>query len=327
MIGGFLAYGLCLVAGGVFYFFYPGYLSFYTLALLLCLPVISLLLTLPQRRRYTLTVSSSALGVDRGEDAALRFFLRGPAGTLRLTYRVDNLLFPGDNCRRKALSLTAGKILEEELPTSRCGWRKVTVERCALTDWLGLFSLSIPLPQPVMVLVRPQEILLPPHLDFSPKPGTPLRAKPGGGPGEDYELRPYQPGDPIHAIHWKLTAKQPDGEPVLRETLEPVLPHLAVTYPHFGPEDTLENTLDALYSLARSLVDMERPFTLCWPEPSTAAFTYYEVDCPAAWDTCLHAILAKEAPLTGRSVRPLSTLPGHTGAVRWVLLGEEVDAP
>ncbi len=323
MIGGWVAYGLCLAAGGAFYLFYPGYLSFYTLVLLLCLPVLSLLLMLPQRKRYRLALLPSALGVTRGERALVRFALRGPVDSLRLTYRVENLLFCQDASRR-TVSLKGGTFLEEELPTGRCGWLKVTVEKCTLTDWMGLFSLSIPLPQPVLVLVRPQEIPLPPKLDFSPKPGNPLRPKPGGGPGEDYELRPYQPGDPIHAIHWKLTAKQPEGDPVLRETMEPVLPHLAVTYRHFGPADVVEATLDTLYSLGRSLVSLERPFTLCWPEPATGVFTYYEVNSPNGWDTCLHAILGKEAPLEGRGVHPSSSLPGHGAGIQWIILGQEV---
>lgn len=326
MVGGWVAYGLCLTAGGAFYFFYPGYLSFYTLVLLCCLPVLSLLLTLPQRKRYRLTLSPSALGVTRGESAHVRFALHGPADSLHLTYRVENLLFPQE-VSRQALSLKPGRPLEEELPTHRCGWLKVTVEKCTLTDWMGLFSLSIPLPQPTLVLVRPQEAPLPPELDFSLKPGSPLRPKPGGGPGEDYELRPYQPGDPIHAIHWKLTAKQPDGDPVLRETMEPVLPHLAVTYRHFGPPDAVEDVLDTLCSLARSLADLERPFTLCWPEPATGAFTYYEVDGPNQWTTCLHAILGKEAPPEGRDPRPTPSLPGHGAGVQWVILGQEVDGP
>ncbi len=324
MAGGCLAYGLCLAVGGVFYFFYPGYLSFYTLVLLLCLPVLSLLLTLPQRKRYRLSIAASALGVTRGGSSLVRFALHGPGGTLRLTYRVENLLFRQHVCR-KTVSLKVGRPLEEELPTERCGWLKVTVERCALTDWMGLFALSIPLPQPILVLVRPQEVPLPPSLDFSPKPGSPLHPKPGGGPGEDYELRPYQPGDPIHAIHWKLTAKQPEGDPVLRETMEPVLPHLAVAYPHFGPEGTVEDTLDTLCSLAGSLVALERPFTLCWAEPATGVFTYYEVDSPNQWSACLHAILGKEAPLEGRAVHPSPSLPGHGGSICWVILGQEVD--
>lgn len=324
MVSGWVAYGLCLLAGGAFYFFYPGYLSFYTLVLLLCLPVLSLLLTLPQRRRFQLSVSVSDPGVSRGERDLVRFVLQGPGGSLRLTYRTENLLFC-EVIQRHTASLAVGKPLEVELPTGRCGWLQVTVERCALFDLLGLFSLSIPLPQPVMVLVSPQRVPLPPELDFSPKPGIALRAKPGGGPGEDYELRPYQPGDPIHAIHWKLTAKQPDGEPILRETLEPMLPHLAVTYRHFGPADVLEPVMDILDSLARSLISMERPFTLCWPEPSTGAFTYYEVDGPNSWDVCLHAILAKPAPLEGHPVHRLHSLPGHAGAIQWVFLGEGVD--
>ena len=137
------------------------------------------------------------------------------------------------------------------MSTGHCGWLALTVQACALTDWLGLFPIPVKLPAPALFLVWPREnpdVFA--AVDLTPAQGLPPRPRPGGGPGEDYELRPYRPGDAVTSIHWKLTAKQPeDADPILRETLEPLQEALAVTYDHFGPPDEIDAVLARLEAL------------------------------------------------------------------------------
>lgn len=172
-----------------------------------------------------------------------------------------------------------------------------------------------------MVLSLPQTGALPYGVDQTAQTGMALRVKPGGGPGEEYELRPYQPGDAVNAIHWKLTAKQPSGDPILRETLEPVREHLAVTYDHWGQPEELDDVLDQLETLARHLLDKEIPFTVCHADPETDVPLCYGVDCPKAWDACYQAISAQPAPPVGRSLSggPLA-LPGVSSPVKRIHL-------
>ena len=49
-----------------------------------------------------------------------------------------------------------------------------------------------------------------------------------GGQGDPFDIRPYQPGDPLNRIHWKLTARV--GEPLLRQP-EPEAREAASTRP------------------------------------------------------------------------------------------------
>lgn len=315
------AYALVLLCGGAFYLFYPKYLSYYTLLLLLSLPLLSLLFALFARRRYDLSVISDHGAVIRGEDAFLRLSARGMMGErIKLTYRLENLLHP-ETGKVETITLTVGQVKTCLLPTQHCGWLKLTPLRCTLPGWLGILALPLPLPQPTMVLVLPKPSEVTKAPDLSPQLGARLQPRPGGGPGEEYELRPYRPGDPVNAIHWKLTAKQPGEEPILRETMEPVRAKLAVTYDHFGPAGELDDVLDQLQALAQHLVDKEYPFILCWSDPLSSALIFHEIDCLKAWDTCYRKIAAIPAPAKG--IVPLDgpvSIPGWVGPVKHIHL-------
>lgn len=319
MIGGLIAYCLALVCGGAFFLFYPGYFSFYALALLLVLPALALLLALLGRRGLRLTAEGERDRILRGEGACVRLYLHGPQGAAAvLRYRVENLLYPQFTSEGR-VKLYAGLFTTLDLPCGHCGWLRFTPLSCKVPGWLGILSLPLALPAPVLTLVAPRGGLLPGALEFTAPVGRPLRPRPGGGPGEDFELRDYRPGDPVKAIHWKLSAKRPGQEPVLRETLEPVEERLGVLYDHAGPPQALDDVLDQLEGMAQALLERERSFTLHWVHPGTGAVTPYTVDCPNAWAACRGAILAQAAPLTVPEQTEPPAFPG-ANAVTWLHL-------
>lgn len=328
MTGGLIAYLLALLCGGAFYIFYPGYLSFYTLALLLVLPALALLLALLGHRRLRLTAEADRDQVLRGEEVSLRLYLHGPQGSAAvLRYRVENLLYPQFSSEGR-VKLYTGLFTALDLPGGHCGWLRFTPLSYRVPGWLGMVSLPLALPEPTLVLMAPHGDLLPGQLELEAPAGRPLRPRPGGGPGEDFELREYRPGDPVKAIHWKLSAKRPEQEPVLRETLEPVEERLGVLYDHAGSPEELDDVLDQLEGMAGYLLERERSFTLHWVHPVTGAVTCYPVDCPRAWAACQAAILAQAAPSSVAEQSGPADLPGAS-AVTWLRLtpgtGREVE--
>lgn len=329
MIGGLIAYLLALACGGAFYIFYPGYLSFYALALLLVLPVLALLLALLSCRGLRLTAEADRDQVLRGEAACVRLYLHGPQGAAAiLRYRVENLLYPQFTTEGR-VKLYAGLFTSLDLPGGHCGWLRFTPLSCRVHGWLGMVSLPLALPEPTLVLMAPRGGLLPGRLELAVPAGRPLRPRPGGGPGEDFELRSYRPGDPVKAIHWKLSAKRPGQEPVLRETLEPVEERLWVLYDHAGPPEELDDVLDQLEGMAGYLLERERSFRLHWVHPTTGEVTRYEVDCPNAWAACRGAILAQAAPLSAPERTGHASPAVGESAVTWLRLtpgtGKEVE--
>lgn len=328
MIGGLIAYCLALICGGAFYIFYPGYLSFYVLVLLLLLPALALPLALIGHRKLRLTVEVDQSQVLRGEAVCVRLYLHAPQGAAAvLRYRIENLLYPQFTVEER-VKLYAGLFTTLELHNQNCGWLRFTPLSCRVPGWLGMVSLPLALPEPVMTLMAPRGGLLPGQLTLEAPAGRPLRPRPGGGPGEDFELRSYRPGDPVKAIHWKLSAKRPGQEPVLRETLEPVEERLCVLYDHAGAPEELDDVLDQLEGMAQYLLARERSFHLHWVHPATGEVTRYEVDCPNAWAACRSAILAQGAPLSVPGQDTAAVLPGGSG-LTWLRLtpgtGKEVE--
>ncbi len=325
MILSVLAYALALFLALAFYFFYPGYLSFYVLVLFAALPVLSLIFALVQRRRWALGVFCPSGSYRRGETVRVRFVLTAPTlsgETARLTVRIEPLLYP-ELAYTQVCPVSPGEEAQVEVPLEHCGWYKLTVTKCRITDWLGCIPLPLAVPSPVLILAAPQGGLFPAGVELEPKSGAALRPRPGGGPGEEYELRPYRPGDPVNAIHWKLTAKQPTDEPVLRETLEPVRERLAVVYDHVGPPEELDKVLDQLAELARFLLDKEFTFTVCCMGTADGGTHIYDVDCQKAWDDCYRALAALPASQHGPVTQEVPVLPGRGEPVKYIRLTPE----
>ena len=155
------------------------------------------------------------------------------------------------------------------LTTPHCGRLICRAERAWTCDLLGLFPLPIPTGRPAAVLILPPDMeqALPERLLGGGPGGGALLPRPGGGPGEDYDLRDYRPGDPLRSVHWKLSSKR--DELVVRETLEPRQTTLVLTYDHFGAPAALDQTFARLCALSRALLERGRPHHIQWASPST----------------------------------------------------------
>lgn len=327
MIRHWLGYAASVLCGFLFYLFSPGYLSFFLLVVLVLLPILSLLLTLLGYFGLALTETISSHQFFGGSDAAVKLTLHGTwldrLCRVRLTWRVENLLYP-QALQMGVYHFTGRSTHLLPLPCDHCGWLRFSVPHLVLVDWMGLFHLRLKRPQPLLVLVRPRL-----EADGLPKwddgqIGAPLMPRPGGGPGEEYELRDYRPGDPVQGIHWKLTAKRPEGDPVLRETMEPIPLRLTVTYDHFGPPEELDHTLGRLSALAERLLARSQGFTLRWVDPDTQAVILYPIAATPDWERCLQTLCAQPAPVAPLASHPAAPAVERQGnAVTLHLSGKE----
>ena len=300
-------YGAALLAALLFQIFDVGYLAHFLLGAVLVLPLVSLLLTLPLLG-CRVEVLASPAAVERGEPAAFRAALRGrcwlPVSRAVLRLELKNALTGEEERRRVVLSgLLGGEGLAcpLEAPTGRCGRLTCQVRRVRLLDGLGLFALPLRAAPPAALLVLPRTEPFPlPERWTEGDHGGPLLPRPGGGPGEDYDLRGYRPGDPLRSVHWKLSSKR--DELVVRETLEPRRRELVVSFPHFGPAEEVERTLDRLNSCCRALLEAGRPHRVRWAHPETGAVRDFRVEDPRGLERCLEAVLSDPAPETGQDL-------------------------
>ena len=317
-----LAYILVLLCALLFQIFFTAYLASFLLALCLLFPLFSLLLGLPAMLGGTITLSPQQSAVER--DTSCRWVVAVRGGyrlpLARVTYHMseDNLLTGRHAGLRRALSgASNGVVLSEPVDTSHCGLVTCTLSQPRFCDLLGLFALRPKAPPAVQLLVlpRPVEPEELPRLPQGGRESAGLRPRPGGGPGEDYDLRGYRPGDPLRTVHWKLSSKWDDL--VVRETLEERQAALVLTFDLFGTPEVLDTLFDRLYALSRRLLGQGRPHYIQWVHPVTGDRQSYLVDSQRSLISCLTRIFSTPAPLAGRSILDLPVqVEGAEGPVR-----------
>ena len=261
-----LVYLTGLLMGAVFHSLYGQYLSYILLRFLIVLPFVSLLVSLPAMLRVRVLLSSSSAS-PRGENAAARlkidsrFFL--PVGCLSVAFDGENR-FTGDRVGKKKFRYWGVLKAEEELalPSDRCGVISCSLGRIWAWDYMGIFAIPVKRCDPAIytVLPIPREPKPMPELDQDS--AITLKPKPGGGYSEEHELRPYRQGDPLNAIHWKLSSKLDD--PIVREPQLMQRKRIALSVSPSRDRKELESQLDQLLYLSLGLIDKGIYHRICF---------------------------------------------------------------
>ena len=174
-----IAYAALLGGAVLFQIVFRFYLSTFTLALVLLLPLLSVLLSLPSVLGCTLLLTSAAPTVVQGEDAVFQVRLRSrtrlPLPRLQARLHWSNQLTgAGGRVRWEPVRTAPGAPPTLELATPHCGRLICRAERAWTCDLLGLFPLPIPTGRPAAVLI------LPPDMEQA-LPERLLGGGPGGG--------------------------------------------------------------------------------------------------------------------------------------------------
>ncbi|MCI9491191.1 MAG: DUF58 domain-containing protein [Dorea sp.] len=93
------------------------------------------------------------------------------------------------------------------------GMLECELESLVLYDLLGIFRRKIPLHDKRSVGIMPPFELIPMEItrrtrEFLADADEYSTQKHGDDPDEIYQVREYRPPDPVHSIHWKLSAKE-----------------------------------------------------------------------------------------------------------------------
>ncbi len=269
----------------IFFDTYPAHLLF---LISVSLPPLSLLLSLPAVLRLRPQLQPSVPSPARGAEA--KWLLcwshpsRFPLARLSLSLRLRNRLTGEEQhtaFEQTGLSCTAS--LTFPMDTRHCGHLECRAEHLRVLDYLGLFSLPIRSPGAASALVLP----LPTAPLPLPEPNgvAILSSSPLTTPDEgEYDPRPYRPGDPLHAVHWKLSAKRDDL--IVREPLSRPRPIPLLFCDCPSSPDALDRTLDLLQATSAALLRRGRPHLIRWGEAT------FSVSCREELHRALAAVLA-----------------------------------
>ena len=263
-----LLYALVLAGALLFQITNENYLAHFLLGVCLALPLLSLALSLPGMVRCRVILSPSPAALGRGERGAWAVeadtFGGLPLSRVSMRLAIWNWLTMEHSTRMlKLTGVAKRRPVHIDAPTAHCGALELTVDKLRVYDYLGLFSIPRKAPPPCVIRCCPVPVQCPPvdvpeGLRGTPSPRNTARQ----GPGEDYELREYRPGDPMRTVHWKLSSKW-DG-PIVREREEAAAPLPLLTLDLFGEPERLDKLLDQLTGLSRALLNVQRPHAVLW---------------------------------------------------------------
>ena len=297
-----LLYMAALIGVLLFQITNENYLGRFLLALCIALPLVSLALSLPGMLKCRLELAAWPAALDRSEEGGWALAVQTPGGlplarlSLRLSWK--NLLTGRRETARLAFTGVSGQLPEVlAAPTEHCGLLELRVDKIKVFDYLGLFTLRLKPPVPARMLCRPipaqcEPVEAPDGKGERPSPKNASRR----GPGEDYELREYRPGDPLRSIHWKLSSKW--DELIVREREDIVTPLPLLTLDRFGSPEALDKLLDRVTGMSRAMLAVQRPHAVLWLDQAGVPQL-----CPVfderEYAVCLLELLSQPAPLTG----------------------------
>lgn len=300
MTGRRILYGLILVATLLFQITNDNYLAPILLVLVLCLPFLSLLISLPAILGFKLTVSTAPASAPRNQEAAWRIFPK-PRTALplpRLTARLQETnLLTGETRRDKLVlsGVSRSQSVARPVNATHCGLLELQVKKLRAYDYLGLFAIPLRRPEPAQFLVEPVPsdpgpLSIPEGWGVRPTHGAYSAKK---SLSEDYDLREYRPGDPLRSIHWKLSSKWDDL--IVREPTETVAPLLLLTFDFYGSPERLDTVLDKLAGYCRALLAVQHTHAVQWLDPS-GELIFCPISDEKEFQTCLFVILSTLAP-------------------------------
>ena len=232
----------------VFYWAYREWLSWVFLMVTLGLPWVSLALSLPAMLTCRVELRCpNAVAVGDSVPVSCVTVCFFPAPAMKGRVRVKRLL------TGKTWKVPLGR----ELPTDHCGSLEIQSKGLWVCDYLGLFTLPVWSKDKRILAVRPAPVALETPPDMSRYLVNAWKPKPGGGYSENHELRLYRPGDNLHQVHWKLSAKT--GKMILREPMEAIRGLSKVTLELRGSEKELDQKLGKLRWVSLYLLEKEVP--------------------------------------------------------------------
>lgn len=239
-----IGYLVILIGSVVFFWAYREWLSWILLMIAVFLPWLSFLVSLPAMLTIRVTVKCPE-SVSMGTETKGSLVGSGklPLPPIRGKIRAERVL-TGQKWRLKG---------KAALPTEHCGTLTVSPWRVWVYDYLGLLRLPALHKQTATLQVMPLPLPAATVPDMSRYLANAYKPKPGGGFSENHELRLYRPGDNLHQIHWKLSAKT--GQLILREPMEAVRGLALVSLSLSGTPEELDRKLGRLSWLSRQLLE------------------------------------------------------------------------
>lgn len=259
MLRCWLRYVSLLLLSALLYIFYVGYVSWFLFVLVCSLPILSFLLFLLAKRTFEVRLICNKQYQKQDKEllhicARTRSII--PLACARMTLTMKNAFTK--EMSEETIKLTAERNFTEieiPLPLEHCGKLEISLTDVKLFDFLGLFHASKKHRFLTVVYIYPKKAAWQtPVLLGNPveEAGTAMDLH-GNDIGDTFDVHAYRPGDSLHRVHWKLSAKM--DELMVREFSSYHICTTAIFFEFYGTHADCEAILSNVYNFSCYLLE------------------------------------------------------------------------
>lgn len=235
----------------VFYLEYPGWLSLFLFVITISIPFISLLSILPFKKRISVDLNYKSF-LYPGEEERVKVKIT-PNNEISRFFSCTLVLADRSSKEGELKAVSYGRDTLEYVP-EHCGAYALILSKPGISDPLSFFHIPLKRIEPESFYVFPREKPIEEKIDLSDLFNSSFVKKPGGGAAEAYEIKAYQPGDPVNDIHWKLSAKSKDDSLLIKEAQERSLKEIIITFDIVRDRDKRDLMFSHLLWLLNELI-------------------------------------------------------------------------
>lgn len=272
----YILFILFFLTGAIFY--RQSFLA--VLLILLCvLPIISIYLLVALGKNITFKTVTKTDSVTAGNNIVILATIKNPYIlpflNCEVFFELQNLFFENDIAHELAISAPARKTHQIAIPilTKSPGMCEINFKNIEITDYLHLYTISLPLSQihqiPVMPEKKETEYPLFPAL-FDTDDEDEFTDIVGVQSYDIKELREFRSGDRQNSIHWKMSSKSDD---ILVKEMEKTASRILLLLPEFD-KSKIDATMSTLWSYLNFLVEHQEIFKVCLFNYKTKEYSF-----------------------------------------------------
>ena len=242
---------------------------------------------------------------EKGEAADCRIILSNsgklPAAGIRLILELNNHLTGERRRETVSCALAAGAVREKSFSAASmyCGTVSVSAVCMECTDLFRIFRRKRYPEETAKMFVLPvmaeQDFVGIRHA-VPRESDTFADGRPGSDLSEIYEIREYQPGDPVRTFHWKATAKA--DRMMVRVGSFPVDRSILILFDSFCRDKRmltparLDRHAERFFCLSRNLTERHLPHTAGWFDEEAGQMVLFELTSEESLADVMESILS-----------------------------------
>lgn len=266
-----LKYVVLLLAAVVFHIFILDYISFWILAFLFMLPLVSLLITALSINGITAELIIKNAPIQKNEALPIQlkvyskhFFL---ACRVKVKLIIRNELLNKEQTQTYIITAShTGQTVKQIVSSQYCGILRCSIAELRIYDALGLFSFhkktesthfTVVLPTVFPLMAINSTILRNIQNNIN------SRIIKGNDPAELMDIREYRDGDQHARIHWKLSAKY--NQLMVKDFGDSISNDVLMMFDLNGTSnEQLSGLLDSVYSISNFLLENRITYEMEW---------------------------------------------------------------